>query len=141
MKTDECVQIFCTKKKKKNKSKSLIRKARLVLPVDPKNDTKIKCKQRRAKHSKEIIDNYSNDSGDGGELQNSSSHRHLPKKTSCGSQYMNMTTHNIIYENKTDSQTHHELSEEDNANELASYFEQMLYIPKPMSLMAEMMYA
>lgn len=28
-----------------------------------------------------------------------------------------------------------------NPDELASYFEQMLYIPKPMSLMAEMMYA
>ena len=26
-------------------------------------------------------------------------------------------------------------------DELALYFEQMLYIPKPMSLMAEMMYA
>lgn len=28
-----------------------------------------------------------------------------------------------------------------NPDELASYFEQMLYLPKPMSLMAEMMYA
>ena len=32
-------------------------------------------------------------------------------------------------------------NDESNADELASYFEQMLVIPKPMSLMAEMMYA
>ena len=38
-------------------------------------------------------------------------------------------------------QTLQNATDETNPDELASYFEQLLYIPKPMSLMAEMMYA
>jgi len=96
-----------------------------------------------SKHLKELDSESDECPNDVGELQNPSSHTHPHRQTSsCGSQYISMSNCNsIVYDNNT-----HELSEEEqiaqfNATELASYFEQMLYIPKPMSLMAEMMYA
>jgi len=52
---------------------------------------------------------------------------------SCGAQHAQQTNRQTQGSQVT--------NDDANAEELASYFEQMLVIPKPMSLMAEMMYA
>ena len=57
------------------------------------------------------------------------SSNHVVQHGSCASQYCNMSNNQYL------------MNEESNPDELASYFEQILYIPKPMSAMAQMMYA
>ena len=67
---------------------------------------------------------------------NTNIHHQTPVST-CSTQYMNQN-----HGGPPNEQTHADQPPSNlNENELASYFEQMLYIPKPMSLMAEMMYA
>lgn len=128
-------RIYCTNKKRRHKSKSVIREAKLILPVQTKN-----CK-RKKKQSKQTNDNTFVDNLCACINESEINHNHdtretfsLQQPSTCGSQYMNYSNETSVTTNIDDETTF-------NTNELASYFEQMLYIPKPMSLMAEMMYA
>ena len=117
-----------TRRKERGK-KCIIRKANLVLP---------KPLNKYTKEKEDAVDTNDNTYCDTGPSTDSSPAvgvsncqvANCPPDAgvSCGAQHT--------------QQTHRQLTnDESNADELASYFEQMLVIPKPMSLMAEMMYA
>ena len=95
-----------------------MRKARLVLPRPVVPDKKPKeCFE--SENIKE--DNYIT----------SEDNETLNYQISCSQEY--------LFKQRTHISS--DLETETTPDELASYFEQMLFIPKPMSLMAEMMYA
>eukprot|EP00111_Clytia_hemisphaerica_P000611 TCONS_00001761-protein len=144
-------RVYCSKKKRKQKSKSLLREAKLVLPIQnssPENSTKktspsSKQKLKSSYRTRDLFDNSEeycdcdNETYEKTNLSNTNIHQTAPVAT-CSTQYMNQQSHGGPSHEQTDSdQPPSNLNE----HELASYFEQMLYIPKPMSLMAEMMYA
>lgn len=98
--------------KRSKKKKHILHEAKLILP---KAVTK-KMKKYNPIVEEEIPDEV---------VKTEESLLNTHSVCSCSTQYLN----------KTHS------SNETNPDELASYFEQILFIPKPMSLMAELMYA
>lgn len=110
-------------KRKGCKPKSVIRKAKLILP-----------KKFSLKKENEANEKNDNDTDDEevptNEFENVDELNESP--VTCGAQYL---------QQGTSLPTAAVGSEDSSPDELASYFEQILYIPKPMSLMAQMMYA
>ena len=95
-----------------------MRKARLVLPkpVVPAKKTKKCFETENIKEDDHIT---------------SEDKETLNYQISCSQEY--------LFKQRTHMSS--DLEIETTPDELASYFEQMLFIPKPMSVMAEMMYA
>lgn len=105
-------------KRREKRRKCVIRKAKLILP-----------KQFSVKKKEETVNTddaeYDEVFLNGGDACTSET------PTTCGAQYLQQGS-----SVQTSGGT-----EDSSPDELASYFEQILYIPKPMSLMAQMMYA
>lgn len=113
---DEIGQIVL--KSKPRKSRQILRKARLVLPRPVVPDKKPK-KYFESENIQE--DNYIT----------REDNETLNYQVSCSQEY--------LFKQRTHMSS--DLEIETTPDELACYFEQMLFIPKPMSVMAEMMYA
>lgn len=113
---DEIGQIVLKSKPRKNRQ--ILRKARLVLPRPVVPDKKPK-KYFEPENIQE--DNYIT----------SEDNETLNYQVSCSQEY--------LFKQRTHMSS--DLEIETTPDELACYFEQMLFIPKPMSVMAEMMYA
>nr|XP_004210839.1 uncharacterized protein LOC101241383 [Hydra vulgaris] len=109
------------KRKKKNKEKHLLHRPKLVL--------------RQIGDESENSDEFLNNNLNNNEIfifskkVTDSMKRENNNNWNCSTQFLNKRL------------PLRETPEDSNPEELASYFEQLLYIPKPMSYMAEMMYA
>jgi len=97
--------------KRSKKKKHILHEAKLILP---------KAVTKKVKKYNPIVEEEIPD-----EVEKNESLLNTHPVSSCSTQYLNRT----------------HSSNETNPDELASYFEQILFIPKPMSLMAELMYA
>jgi len=137
------------RKRKKRTTKCIVRKAKLVLP---KTFTTSATKKRRgaanvnnngkkSQHKDEDEVDTDDDEEDVF-LDGNDSDDFIAERpgtpASCSAQYLQQTSvsHSSIADPNNSSS-----ADSSNPDELASYFEQMLFIPKPMSLMAQMMYA
>jgi len=136
-------------KRRKKTTKCIVKKAKLILPKTFTTTSTTTVNKRRGAGTLNKHKNNNHDEDDDEEedvddkeedevfLDNSSDSDVSITETpgtpsSCSAQYLN-TAHSVAADpNTTDSS---------NPEELAAYFEQMLFIPKPMSLMAQMMYA
>lgn len=136
------------RKRRKQTTKCIVRKAKLVLP---KTFTTTATKKRRgaanvsnnsknSQHKDEDEVDTDHDDDDVF-LDSNDSDDFIAERpgtpASCSAQYLQQTSvsHSSIADPSSSS------ADSSNPDELASYFEQMLFIPKPMSLMAQMMYA
>ncbi|XP_057314246.1 uncharacterized protein LOC130655496 [Hydractinia symbiolongicarpus] len=109
-------------KKQKRKKKNLVRQAKLVLDKDLKKKRQCSSRTNDQEHKPESSDDSC--------LNNKKQNKHSEEcPTTCSAQFLCLKSVN------------YNTNEDLNPDELASYFGELLYIPKPMSLMAEMMYA
>jgi len=110
---------------KKRANKCVVRKAKLVLP--------------RTVNPKQSANNLDDETSDDDEkcIDETQSETYLSGASvaTCSVQYLQQQVTTSTGQSPTADPTH------SNPDELASYFEQILFIPKPMSLMAQMMYA
>ena len=125
-------KIYFTKMKHKEKPKSILREAKLKLPIQITTDKTRKFKSRKVKpnNNDNDVDQCHNNETDLSTISKTNQQQNFNNQhsLSCSSQFSQISAdidNNSSYDD----------------DELALYFEQMLYIPKPMSLMAEMMYA
>lgn len=122
-------------RRRRSRRRNVIRKAKLILP-----------KKFTSKKENDVInDDDDDDDGDDDVRDEGDDDVFLSENESaamqcvrsatptCGAQYLQQST--------SSGATAAPGPEESNPDELASYFEQILFIPKPMSLMAQMMYA
>lgn len=110
-------------KKQKRKKKNLVRQAKLVLEKDlTQNKRQCSSRTNDEEHKTESLDDSC--------LKDKKENKHSEEcPTTCSAQFLCLNSVN------------YNPNEDLNPDELASYFGELLYIPKPMSLMAEMMYA
>jgi len=122
-------------KRRKKSNKRVLKKAKLILPKT------FSLKQNQGSKS------HTNDSSDSSEddedciveedevFVDDTSHTSVSTApVSCSTQYLQQGANGQSSGNHADTV-------DSSPDELASYFEQILFIPKPMSLMAQMMYA
>lgn len=119
------------KRRKEKGRKGVIRKAHLVLPSTDKQSA---TETDDNNHYCDVGPSTSTSSSSHLASSNSSASSSPDTPVSCGAQHAQQTHRQTQGDPAA-------TSDDANADELASYFEQMLVIPKPMSLMAEMMYA
>jgi len=129
--------------RRRGKRKCIVRKACLILPNTERRTSTVERElgeEEEEKYSESVpgssasaSSSSSSSSCSSASSNSCSSSSTSEAHVSCGAQHVQ----------QTNRQTHGQSSSngESNAEELASYFEQMLVMPKPMSLMAEMMYA
>lgn len=112
---------------KKRANKCVVRKAKLVLPrtVHPKQSA----------NTSNLDDETSDDDEKCVDETQSETYLSGASVASCSVQYLQQQVTTSTGQPPTADPAH------SNPDELASYFEQILFIPKPMSLMAQMMYA
>jgi len=112
--------------RKCKRRKCVIRKAKLILPKPlsgkKKDDTdNTEDSETEDNNNHQVAEENTNPSGGSG----------AETPVTCGAQYLQQEQGTSLQQTPEDS----------SPDELAAYFEQILYIPKPMSLMAQMMYA
>ena len=144
-------KMYYTKRKRKEKPKSIIREAKLKLPIQLTDKTTQKAKGRKAKGLTSdvtcVCSNYESTDEPLTQQQRykTQQQRHQQNfnqqnSLTCSTQY-NILNHNEQVPSAATAASEVDYNSSYDDDELALYFEQMLYIPKPMSLMAEMMYA
>jgi len=106
-------------KRRRKSRKCVIRKAKLILP-----------KTYSAKNKCGIVNQDDTDDDDDDVFHTDSESCTPGTPITCGAQYLQQGSTSLTTG-----------TEDSSPDELASYFEQILFIPKPMSLMAQMMYA
>lgn len=123
-------------KRRKKAPKSVIKKAKLILPktfAGKQNQGTSACH----KHD-ESDDTDTDDSDDSVSIEDDDVCLDYTAQTSANTAPVSCSTQYL--QQGTSGQSSGD-TVESNPDELASYFEQILFIPKPMSLMAQMMYA
>lgn len=121
-------------KRRKKAPKSVIKKAKLILP---KTFTGKQPQGTSAGHNHDT-DGTDEDDDDDDSIEEDEVNFDDTAQTSVNTAPVSCSTQYL--QQGTNGQSSGD-SVESNPDELASYFEQILFIPKPMSLMAQMMYA